>query len=201
MERRLFYMACMAYGLALAWMVTPYLEDGPANPSHAAAPEAEPDGPSEAPVRGGAEWFRAVKPSCNPVEVELLMERRPPPDGFQGTAYGAGCLALAGQIQGSREMLLSLPPEERWRAAGVVFDLAHAVADAGNEVAAGPVMELVVEFWPNHYMALYHAGASSFRRGEPDRAGDYLERFLEHYGRDDGWRRSALAMLAELGAR
>lgn len=55
-------------------------------------------------------------------------------------------------------------------------------------------MELVVEFWPNHYMALYHAGASRFQRGDFAGARSYLERFLTHYDRDDGWAESARAM-------
>ena len=40
-------------------------------------------------------------------------------------------------------------------------------------------MELVVEFWPNHYMALYHAGAAAYERGEYERAEEYLLAFLE----------------------
>ena len=57
---------------------------------------------------------------------------------------------------------LELPEELRWHAAGVVFNVGHPVADAGDDLAAGPIMELVVEFWPNHYMALYHAGAARY---------------------------------------
>jgi hypothetical protein len=56
-------------------------------------------------------------------------------------------------------------------------------------------MELVVEFWPNHYMALYHAGAAAFERGELEKAEGYLTRFLAEYDVEDGWRSSALGML------
>ena len=59
-------------------------------------------------------------------------------------------------------------------------------------------MELVVEFWPNHYMALYHAGAARFALGEPEAARRYLTSFLQHYEWDDGWTRSAHAMLKKM---
>ncbi|HIF22582.1 MAG TPA: hypothetical protein EYQ27_11915 [Gemmatimonadetes bacterium] len=53
---------------------------------------------------------------------------------------------------------------------GVVLGVGHPAADAGDDVAAGPLMELVVEFWPSHYMALYHAGAPRFEAGDTARA-------------------------------
>lgn len=59
-------------------------------------------------------------------------------------------------------------------------------------------MELVVEFWPNHYMALYHAGAAAFEMGDAKRAHGYLTRFLQHYSVEDGWRSNALSMLGSL---
>ncbi len=83
----------------------------------------------------------------------------------------------------------------RHHAAGVVFNAGHPAADAGDEVAAGPLMELVVEYWPNHYMALYHAGAAAFERGDHEPAWDYLERFLVEYAVEDGWRSNAEEML------
>jgi hypothetical protein len=82
---------------------------------------------------------------------------------------------------------------------GVVFGVGHPAADAGDDVAAGPLMELVVEFWPSHYMALYHAGAPRFEAGDPARAELYLSRFLQEYHLDDGWQRGAPAMLDEIG--
>ena len=82
----------------------------------------------------------------------------------------------------------------------MVFDAGHPAADAGDEVAAGPLMELVVEFWPNHYMALYHAGAASFERGDYGLAEAYLERFLVEYATEDGWRSSAKSMLRTIAS-
>ncbi len=143
-------------------------------------------------------WFHSVKAYCNPVEVETRLTWSPAPRSADGTAYEAACLALAGRVDTARELILELPEELRWHAAGVVFNVGHPVADAGDDLAAGPIMELVVEFWPNHYMALYHAGAARYELGDHGSAHEYLVRFLEHYDLDDGWRRSALSMITEI---
>lgn len=149
----------------------------------------------------GPEWFRQMKPFCNPVEVETRVRFQPPPAGYEGTAYGAGCFALAGKIAQARGLLLALEPSQRQRAADVVFELAHPVADAGDDTAAGPIMAMVVEFSPSNYMALYHAGASEFALGQPELSRKHLTRFLELYTQPDGWRGNAESMLARLGAR
>ena len=94
---------------------------------------------------------------------------------------------------------MALTSDDQWRGAGVVFEAGHPAADAGDEVVAGPLMELVVEFWPNHYMALYHAGAAVYERGEAGLAGEYLIRFLDNYDLDDSWRVNAPTILAEIG--
>ncbi len=146
-----------------------------------------------------ARWFAAIRPHCNAVEVETRHRWTPPPtDGFQAAGYSAACYALAGMTDRSREIIDRLDSEDRWRAAGIVFEVGHPVADAGDDRSAGPIMELVVDYWPNHYMALYHAGMA--RLGLGDRAGarGFLERFLEHYSHADGWTRSAREALAGL---
>ena len=148
-----------------------------------------------------AAWFRSVKPYCNPVEVVTQLTRSPAPRWADGTAYEAACYALAGRIDMARKRILQLPEDERWSAAGVVFNVGHPVADAGDDLAAGPIMGLVVEFWPNHYMALYHAGAARYALGDHGSAHKYLVSFLEYYDPDDGWRRNALSMIAEIEAR
>ena len=145
--------------------------------------------------QGAAGWFEAMRPYCNPVQVETQHRWSPAPADMEGTAYSAACFALAGHIDQARDLILSLDGDDQWRAAGIVFGIGHPVADAGNDLAAGPIMELVVEFWPNHYMALYHAGASRYAMGEPDVAAGYLERFLENYSANDGWTRAAKEML------
>ncbi|MEQ8329207.1 MAG: tetratricopeptide repeat protein [Longimicrobiales bacterium] len=147
--------------------------------------------------RDAGSWFAGVKDRCNTVEARNAVARTPPPAGWEGEAHAAACLALGGYVTEARARIQRLPEPQRWQASGVVFDIGHPAADAGDELAAGPLMELVVEFWPNHYMALYHAGASRHQKGEYDAAVAYLERFLEHYSRNDGWTAGARAMIAE----
>ncbi|MFI5209454.1 MAG: hypothetical protein ACHQ2E_03325 [Gemmatimonadales bacterium] len=108
---------------------------------------------------------------------------------------------MGGKIDKARDLILALPSGERAQAAGIVFQIGHPVADAGDDKSAGPIMELVVEFWPNHYMALYHAGASEFDLGQGDLARQHLESFLQYYHENDGWRSNAIDMLQKLGAR
>jgi serine/threonine protein kinase len=144
-------------------------------------------------------WFAAAKPSCNPVEVAQVMARRPPPGGWDGTGFGAGCWALAGRIDEARTLLGQVPGQDRWRAAGIVFDIAHPVADAGDDIAAAPIMNLVLESWPNHFQALYHAGISDYALGHAERARTHLTEFLRLYKEDDGFTRNARDALARLG--
>jgi hypothetical protein len=60
----------------------------------------------------GPEWFQRMKPFCNPVEVDTRVRFEPPPAGYEGVAYGAGCFALAGRIARARELLSSLDASE-----------------------------------------------------------------------------------------
>jgi hypothetical protein len=145
-------------------------------------------------------WFQSIRRYCNPVDVETRLRWQPAPDSEEGLMREAACLALAGKIDRARSVIEELPHDRRYEAAGVVFNTGHPAADAGDELAAGPLMELVVEFWPNHYMALYHAGASAFERGEFQAAQGYLERFLVEYSIEDGWRTNARSMLEQIGS-
>lgn len=147
---------------------------------------------------GAAGWFQAIKPFCNTVEVEVALRNSPAPEGMEGMGYTAACLALAGRIDAARDLLRAVPDNDRWRAAGIVFDVAHPIADAGDDRSAGPIMGLIVEFWPNHYMALYHAGMAVYGTGNPFLARKYLEQFLARYRQDDGWRRNAIEVLGRL---
>ena len=161
------------------------------------SPEPSGDPAATGPVTS-AEWLASMRPYCNPVDVETRLVWSPAPEGARGTMHEAACLALAGRTEDARVRLLTLSAEDQWRGAGVVFEVGHPAADAGDDVAAGPLMELVVEFWPNHYMALYHAGAARFEAGDAPRARDYLERFLQEYEIEDGWRSNARAMISEI---
>ena len=144
-------------------------------------------------------WFAAVRPYCNPVEVETRLRWNGPPETERGAMNEAACYALAGKIELARAAIDGLPEERRYEAAGVVFAAGHPAADAGDNLAAGPLMELVVEYWPNHYMALYHAGTAAWERGDHAAAERYLTSFLREYGADDGWRSNANSMLAAMG--
>jgi hypothetical protein len=150
-------------------------------------------------VDGADAWFAAVRPYCNSVEVETRLSWNPPPETERGTMNEAACFALAGRIDLARASLERLPADRRYEGAGVVFAAGHPVADAGDDLAAGPLMELVVEFWPNHYMALYHAGTAAWERGDKEAARLYLRRFLDEYALEDGWRSDAIAMLEAIG--
>lgn len=145
-------------------------------------------------------WFFTVKPQCNALEVELTMTRSPAPAGWEGSGFAAACYALAGKITRAKALIDALPHSEQVRAAGIVFDVGHPVADAGDDESAGPIMELVLQYWPDHYMALYHAGIAEYRLGQRDLAIENLEAFLRHYHQNDGWTGSAEAVLKELRA-
>ena len=61
-------------------------------------------------------------------------------------------------------------------------------------------MNMVVDYWPKHYMALYHAGMSEYILGQMDLARTHLKQFLELYRSEDGWRSNALDVLRRLDA-
>jgi len=153
------------------------------------------------PAEDGAVWFSQVRPYCNTLEVETVHRQTPPPTSRGGAGYSAACWALAGRIEEARNVILAVEGDERWKAAGVVFAIGHPIADMGDDRSAGPIMELVVEFWPNHYQALYHAGAARFALGDYSLAETHLREFLRYYDQNDGWTRSAKRMLEEINAQ
>lgn len=155
-------------------------------------------GPAPA-VRPAGSWFASMRAHCNPVEVEVAIANSPPPGDWENQAYAAACYALAGKIERAAERIDALGADDRGRAADVVFNVGHPVADAGDDDAAGPIMQLVIRYTPQNYMALYHAGIAQAHIGASDLARTNLLRFLELYREDDGWTRSARATLADLG--
>jgi hypothetical protein len=158
----------------------------------------EPPAPA-APYAGDAgSWFARIKPFCNAVEVEVEQQRTPPPAGADGAGYAAACFALAGKIDRARGVLDSLPARLRPRAATIVFNIGHPVADAGDDASAGPIMRLVVEYTPENYMALYHAGVSEYMLRQYGYARTHLERFLQLYQPEDGWRANARELLGRI---
>jgi hypothetical protein len=195
MSRRL-YLAAFAYLGACLFALAP---SWPA--AQAAGPFAAPAPAAPGPAgTSGREWFGQVRTMCNPVEVDVGMRRRPPPPGSEGSAYQAACYALAGKIDLARQVIRALPAGERAGAAGLFLSIADPVADAGDDRAAGPMMRLVLEFVPDSYIALYHAGMSEYALGERRAAELHLRRFLQVYAAEDGFRARAREVLAEMGA-
>ena len=151
-----------------------------------------------APTSDAVQWFRRVKPYCNSVEVQTIQQQSPPPNTTAGAGYHAACFALAGRIDDARRVIDKLSSEDRYKAAGIVFDVGHPVADAGDDRSAGPIMELVIDYWPNHYMALYHAGMAEYMLGQRDLARHNLEEFQKYYHEQDGWTQNAVEILRRL---
>lgn len=139
----------------------------------------------------GEQWFATIKQYCNPVEVEVQTRYRPAPETSEGAGYAAACFALAGKIDRARTIIAQMPPNDRGAAANVLFNVAHPVADAGDDRASGPMMELVLEYWPNNYMALYHAGMSEYSLGQHGIAQKHLRSFLQMYNAADGFTQNA----------
>jgi hypothetical protein len=161
-------------------------------------PESDPSGPEQPYGGEAAEWFRRARPYCNAVEVRVLQRQTAPPATTAGAGYHAACFALAGQIDEARRIIDGLSPNERVGAANIVFEVGHPVADAGDDRSAAPIMELVIDYWPNHYMALYHAGMAEYMLGQRALAKKNLTEFLRLYHENDGWRSNGLTVLKRL---
>lgn len=143
-------------------------------------------------------WFTQIKPYCNPVEVAMAMQRDPPPSDEQGQALAAACYALAGKIDNARDKINGLPGDRREWAAGIVFEIAHPIADEGDDASAGPIMQMVVEYSPRHFMALYHAGMALYGTGNRGKAEEDLVRFLDIYKTNDSWTENAKQTLEKI---
>ena len=94
------------------------------------------------PADAGA-WFQSFRGHCNPVEVETRLRFEPAPRNEHGRMYTAACFALAGKIDLARAEIDALPQERRYHAAGVVFNIGHPAADAGDELASAFDTEMV----------------------------------------------------------
>ena len=156
--------------------------------------------PAPAPSSSGAQWFATMKPFCNQVEVDVRIRYTPPPNTSEGSGFAAACFGLAGKIDRARATIDNMPAGDRGAAANVLFEVAHPVADAGDDRASGPMMELVLEYWPNNYMALYHAGMSEYSLGQTKVAEKNLRGFLSMYNSPDGFTNAARAALAKIEA-
>lgn len=72
------------------------------------------------------------------------------------------------------------------------------MADAGDDKSAGPIMDLVAKYWPENYMAIYHAGMSHYILGEYPQATQQLQAFLRVYQQPDGWTAKAKSALSRM---
>lgn len=147
------------------------------------------------------EWYDRIRPDCTPANVRLSVDLHRPPEGTEGVGYEAACFAVASDVPKARALILGLPENDRLQAASVVFDVAQAMVGQGQETAAGPLMELVVEFWPNHYVALYEAGVTRYAEGDYTHARIYLNRFLAVYAQRDDRSDRARRMVQEMAEK
>lgn len=197
---RFLYFAGFAYIALCSAVVFRALNQSSVPPSLVSAVEIP--SPRQGPVAGtsGEQWFTSMKPYCNQVEVEVRSRYTPAPSTSEGAGFSAACFALAGKIDRARAIIENMPAGDRGAAANVLFNVAHPVADAGDDRASGPMMELVLDYWPNNYMALYHAGMSEYSLGLTSLAEKHLRAFLEMYNSPDGFTNAARAALAKIEA-
>ncbi len=160
-----------------------------------------PSAPPEAPPATPSAWFDAIRAQCTPARAQLAVDLSRPPAGTVSTGYEAACFAIAADRSKARALILGLPEATRLEAASVVFNVAQAMVERGQEMAAGPLMELVLEFWPNHYVALYEAGVTRYSGGDYTYARIYLQRFLDVYVQDDQRTQRAMRMIDEMTER
>jgi serine/threonine protein kinase len=143
-------------------------------------------------------WFDRIKPRCNAVESVTAINSNPPPADWQGIGYAAACYALAGNIDAADRLIAQLDPTTRPQAVNIVFEIGHPVADAGDDRSAGPIMELVLKYWPQNYMAMYHAGMSAYALDDLPLSKQRLMAFLNMYKASDGWTNNALIVMDKI---
>jgi hypothetical protein len=188
---RSYYILGWGYVLACCWLMAG------ARTSSSRSGESPVYAP---PASDAVQWFRRAKPYCNSVEVQTMQRQSPPPNTVDGAGYQAACDALAGHIDDARRVIDRLSGADRLKATEIVFEVGHPVADAGDDRSAGPIMELVIDYWPNHFMALYHAGMAEYMLGQRDLARHNLQEFQKYYHEQDGWTQNATDVLKRLDA-
>ena len=193
---RFYYFAGFAFIALCGVVVVREVISRPPDYTQAApVPAPDPVAPSGSDAQ---RWFASMKPYCNPVEVDVRTRYTPPPATTEGAGYHAACFGLAGKIDRARQIIDALDVAHRPSAANVVFDVAHPVADAGDDRASGPMMGLVIDYWPSNYMAMYHAGMSEFSLGQLAPASTHLKAFLRMYNAEDSFTSSAKQALGNI---
>jgi hypothetical protein len=194
-------LALIAFAVIISPIAASVLKRDKA-PAPAPAPEVR--RPDPKPVRAAtdpAAWFAGIRSRCTPADVTLATDLNRPPHGVDGTGYEAACFALARNTAKARAILLGLPENDRLRGASLVYEVAEGLAGGGRHDAAGPLMELVLEFWPNHYLALYEAGRARYASGDLSGAQVFLARFLQEDQADDEMVANANRMMGAMAER
>ena len=198
--QRFLYFAGFVYIALCGTVVARQVASWRSNFAPGAAPVHDPSPSPRPSTASGPQWFAAMKPFCNSVEVDVRERYSPPPATSEGAGYAAACFALAGKMERARAIIEGIAPSGRAAAANVLFNVAHPVADAGDDRASGPMMELVLDYWPDNYMALYHAGMSEFSLGQSELAQKHLRKFLHMYTAEDGFTQNAKQALRTMDA-
>ncbi|MGD8320411.1 MAG: tetratricopeptide repeat protein [Gemmatimonadota bacterium] len=190
--------------LAVVMILGPHVSevlrtDEPVQPVVVVTERVEPTPPR--PPATPEAWFARMKSHCTPVNARLAVDLYRPPSGPEGTGYKAACFALAQNVASARAFILGLPEDQRPVAAGALYRAAATVGGDGHTAAAGPLMELVLEFWPNHFGALFEAGVTRYAAGDYTTARAYFERFLEVYPEEDARADSARRMMGSVAER
>jgi serine/threonine protein kinase len=181
------YLALASLALASGWYV--------AFPQSNASDSTATTGGAVTTLSKEEAWYQQMKPSCNAVEVVIAMNRNSYPATPKGAGYAASCYALAGKLDLAEQVIQQLPASSQGKAVAILFNIGHPVADAGDDKSAGPIMDLVVKYWPQNYMAMYHAGMSHYILGEYAQATSQLQAFLQVYQQPDGWTAKAKSAL------
>jgi hypothetical protein len=147
----------------------------------------------------GAAWFARVRERCNSLQIRTMLAETPPPSSLDGAGFAAACASLAGDLRLARWHVARFPKDQHAHAVWPTFEIAHRMADKhpkNQQIAA--IMRLVIEFWPENYMALYHAGIAELAAGDTTRATKHLQGFLKIYTQHDAFSTAATAAVAEL---
>ena len=156
------------------------------------------DLPAELATSAAARWFAGARAHCNPVELEGVLADTARPGGPDGAAFAAACAALAGNLAVARAQVMAVDADNRGYASQVMFAVAHPLADRRNgDPAIAAIMRLVLEFWPENIIALYHLGIAEFMAQDP-RAAEHLRTFRERHPARDGFGAAADLLLREI---
>jgi serine/threonine protein kinase len=152
--------------------------------------------PADLAATEGAVWFAKVRGHCNSASLRSTLTGLPPPDNDSGLAFAAACAAVAGDLNLAREKIAATddPKYASWP----TFAVAHPLADQRNDdPAVANIMRLVLEFWPENFLANYHAGITEFIQRD-NRAAQHLGAVIQYYPTEDDFKATARTLLQEL---